>query len=204
MFGDPVTNPKGWEVVEMGSLLKFLTSGSRGWAQYYSETGDLFLRIQNVRGGRLLLDDIAYVTPPESAEGRRTRVIKGDVLLSITADLGRTAVIPDGLGTAYINQHLALLRLNEKQVSSTYLAFFLASVGGQRQFERMNREGVKAGLNFTDIRGIHVILPPLKLQRKYEAFLNAQNEALNNIYKAIEASESLFNSLLQRAFRSEL
>ena len=48
MFGDPVTNPKGWEEKPLDKLLVFLTSGSRGWAKYYSDEGKLFLRIQNV------------------------------------------------------------------------------------------------------------------------------------------------------------
>lgn len=48
MFGDPVKNEKGWEKVKLGEILDFMTSGSRGWAKYYSEIGDVFLRIQNV------------------------------------------------------------------------------------------------------------------------------------------------------------
>ena len=159
MFGDSVTNPKGWKDVKLEGLLTFLTSGSRGWAQYYASEGALFLRIQNVKGGKLLLDDVAYVDPPDSAEGCRTCVQEGDVLVSITADLGRTAVIPKGLKPAYINQHLALLRLKREQVSPVYLAAFLASIGGQSQFKRLNREGVKAGLNFDDIRGLQILLP---------------------------------------------
>ena len=99
-----------WEVAELGSLLTFLTSGSRGWAGYYAESGVPFLRIQNVGRNRLMLDDLAFVRPPSTAEAARTSVQAGDVLLSITADLGRTAVVPQGLGKAYINQHLSILR----------------------------------------------------------------------------------------------
>lgn len=98
------------EEAPLGSHLAFMTSGSRGWARYYSEEGDLFLRIQNVKDARLHLDDVAYVTAPNSAEARRTRTQPGDVLLSITADLGRTAVVPSSTPLAYISQHLAILR----------------------------------------------------------------------------------------------
>ena len=94
MFGDPVTNPMGWEVVTVGDEIGFLTSGSRGWAKYYAKDGDTFIRIQNLKDGQLDLGDIAFVNAPESAEARRTKVEPGDVLLSITADLGRTDVTP--------------------------------------------------------------------------------------------------------------
>lgn len=97
-------------VIKLGQTLESLTSGSRGWAEYYRDTGSLFLRIQNVRKDELDLSDVAYVQPPDTAEARRTRVQPGDVLLSITADLGRTAIIPDALGEAFINQHLSILR----------------------------------------------------------------------------------------------
>jgi type I restriction enzyme, S subunit len=204
MFGDPVTNPKGWELVELGKLLTFLTSGSRGWAKYYAKEGSLFLRIQNVKDGRLLLDDIAFVNAPDSAESRRTSVQEGDVLVSITADLGRTAVIPKGLGKAHINQHLALLRLNKELISPEYAAAFLASIGGQLQFDRLNREGVKAGLNFDDLRGLEILLPPLEKQMEYSKFLQSQTEALEKQATGCVETENLFNSLLQRAFCGEL
>ena len=61
MFGDPVTNPMGWPVKKLSESLAFLTSGSRGWARYYSDEGSPFLRIQNVGRGQLLLDDLAFV-----------------------------------------------------------------------------------------------------------------------------------------------
>ena len=155
MFGDPVANPMGWEVVSVGDEIGFLTSGSRGWAKYYAEDGDTFIRIQNLKDGQLDLDDIAFVNVPESAEARRTRVEPGDVLLSITADLGRTAVVPDGITKAHINQHLAILRFTN--LNPVFVSYQLASKGGRAQFERLNREGVKAGLNFNDVKSIRLI-----------------------------------------------
>src|SRR5690606_25626505 len=109
MFGDPVTNPKGWEVRKLGELTRFITSGSRGWAKYYAEGGAKFLRIPNVGRNELLTNDLAFVQAPEGAEAERTRVAPGDIVLSITADLARTAVIPDDFGDGHINQHLCLI-----------------------------------------------------------------------------------------------
>ena len=204
MFGDPVTNPKGWEVVKLENLLDFMTSGSRGWAKYYTEKGKIFLRIQNVKNGQLILEDVAFVDPPNNAEGMRTRVKEGDVLVSITADLGRTAVIPKNMEEAYINQHLVILRLKQDRLSPTYLSSFISSEGGQRQFSKLDREGVKSGLNFSDLKGLSIVFPPMKEQRKYEKIYTIQLNQLSNQKRALEESENLFNSLLQRAFRGEL
>jgi len=105
MFGEINGNSKRWNIEPLDEKISFMTSGSRGWAQYYSDSGDIFLRIQNIGRNQLLLDDLTYVRPPETAEGRRTQVRSGDVLLTVTADLGRTAVVPEQFPTADINQH---------------------------------------------------------------------------------------------------
>lgn len=202
MFGDQNSILSRWETKPLGESLDFLTSGSRGWAQYYSESGDLFLRIQNIGNDELYLDDIAFVNPPDNAEAKRTRVQPGDVLLSITADLGRTAVIPDSIDKAYINQHLSILRTST--ILPRYLSAYLASPMGQIQILGRNREGVKAGLNFDDIRSFQIPLPPFPLQQAFARRV----EAIETVKAAHRASlaklDALFASLQHRAFRGEL
>ena len=204
MFGDPVTNPKGWEVKNLGDCLDFLTSGSRGWAKYYSEEGRKFIRIMNVGKNRLLLNDIAYVNPPETKEAERTRVKVGDVMLSITADLGRSAVVTKELEGGHINQHLALLRPNTKIINSTYLSALLSSNSALTQFTSANKSAVKAGLNFTDIREFKVLAPPMRLQIDYEQLSHKLTASLNKLNSSFEYQTFLFNSLSQKAFAGEL
>lgn len=199
LFGDPVRNERGWEVVTIGDLVDYMTSGSRGWAKYYADEGEPFLRIQNVRRDELLLNDLTYVNAPDNTEAKRTCVRDGDVLVSITADLGRSAAIPKGLGVAYINQHLAILRLNEK-VDPEYLSGYLATDAGAIQFARVNKGGVKAGLNFNDLRSIEVPLPPLELQKRYSKLKLRTRADRKTIEDSLRQSEALFGSLLQQAF----
>ncbi|MCC6525915.1 MAG: restriction endonuclease subunit S [Polyangiaceae bacterium] len=199
MFGDPVTNPKRWAVRPLGEVLSFLTSGSRGWASHYSTTGEMFLRIQNVGADFLDLSDVAFVNAPKTAEAKRAQVAAGDVLLSITADLGRTAVVPTGLPRAFINQHLAILRPNG--VEPDYLSAFLASPAGCRQLGRLDRHGVKAGLNFDDIRSVSVTIPNVGAQRAF-AYAKARiREHGCSSHRAARLSDRLFAALVQRMFR---
>jgi len=202
MFGDPVTNPRGWESKLVGELLIFLTSGSRGWAKYYSKKGHLFLRIQNLGNNQLILDDVALVDPPNNAEAKRTKVHPGDVLLSITADLGRTAIVPDTVHTAYINQHLAILRFRD--VEPVYASAYLSSKGGQHQIKKLNRGGVKAGLNFDDIKSLKILLPRRDLQKHWAQIYKKHMLQQVTHKNALSTSSDLFNSLTQRAFQGEL
>ena len=202
MFGDTVTNPMGWEIVRVGDEIGFLTSGSRGWAKYYAKDGDTFIRIQNLKDGQLDLDDSAFVNAPESAEAKRTMVAPGDVLLSITADLGRTAVVPGGLAKAHINQHLAILRFTS--LNPVFVSYQLASKGGQAQFNRLNREGVKAGLNFNDVKSIRLTNPPLNLQHRFAAIVESVEHQKSSQRAHLAELDTLFASLQSRAFRGDL
>ncbi|PSU39832.1 restriction endonuclease subunit S [Photobacterium phosphoreum] len=152
--------PKGWDVKSLGDLSSFITSGSRGWAQYYSESGAIFIRIGNLTREHInfRFKDIIRVSPPESAEGKRTLVQAGDVLISITADLGVIAVVNESLEKAYVNQHVALVRLKDIAISR-WVGHYLAFEQTQKQFSANNDSGAKAGLNLTAIRNTVVTLP---------------------------------------------
>ena len=100
-----------WDKTTINDQAQTVTSGSRDWAQYYSESGDKFIRMTNlVRDGIYLdLSDLKFVQlPKDSNEGKRTSLKFGDILISITAELGKLGWISEGLGTAYINQHTRL------------------------------------------------------------------------------------------------
>jgi hypothetical protein len=83
--------PEDWEVMQIGDLKPFVTSGSRGWAAYYSDQGSPFIRITNLSRSSIYLDleDLRFVDlPANDSEGARTQLQDGDVLISITADIG--------------------------------------------------------------------------------------------------------------------
>lgn len=203
MFGDPVKNEKGWEMKTIGESISFMTSGSRGWAQYYTENGDLFLRINNVGYNEIKLKDLIYVSAPDNAEATRTKVQEGDILMSITADLGRTCVIPARFPKAYINQHLAILRLQSK-FEPNFVSQLFTTDFGKNQFKKLNKGGVKAGLNFDDIKSLQFINPPFEVQKKYsDALKELKNQEEYNRLN-IKKTYDLFNSLIQKAFKGEL
>ena len=150
--------PMAWEVKTLASVSEFITSGSRGWAQYYSVEGATFIRIGNLTREHinLRLDDIIHVQPPESSEGKRTSVLLGDILISITADLGIIGVVPANLGEAYVNQHVALLRPKETGELSRFWGWYLSSRRGQVQIEKLNESGAKAGLSLPSVGNLLV------------------------------------------------
>lgn len=120
--------PADWEVTEIGTLKPFVTSGSRGWASYYSDRGSLFVRITNLSRDTIYLNlkDSKFVDlPPDANEGIRTQLQKHDVLISITADIGIVGYIDSRVPTpAYINQHIALVRFDPTKTSGKFVSYF--------------------------------------------------------------------------------
>jgi type I restriction enzyme S subunit len=160
--------PEGWCWATTDQIFWFVTSGSRGWARYYSVSGATFIRIGNLDhdGIDLDLSEIQHVSPPRGSEGTRTRVAPGDVLISITADVGMIGLVRDQLEEGYINQHISLAR-PVHEIWIPYLSWFLAARdGGQKQLLALQRGATKVGLGLDDIRSVNVPMPPLSEQRR--------------------------------------
>ena len=191
--------PVEWDVRNINSMSDFVTSGARGWAQYYSDEGAVFLRIGNLTRDHINMrfDDTVFVQPPGSAEGLRTLVAPGDVLISVTADLGIIGVIPEGFGEGYVNQHIALVRISDPEVDQRFVGWFLQSRAGQAQFERHNESGAKAGLNLPTIRSLLVASPPLDEQRHIAKVLDANTERIAGFQAELDKQNHLKTALMQ-------
>ena len=202
MFGEPVTNSKGYPIHQLSDHILFLTSGSRGWAQYYTDKGEWFITIKNVKDCRISVDDVQCINPPKNAEAERTRLREGDLLISITADLGRTGVVTKEIAEhgAYNNQHLTCIRLDRLALDPLYVAFFMESEAGKRQFEAKNMSAVKAGLNFDSIRSLRLIVPPLALQKEFDTFVAEVDKSKLAVKQSLEKLETLKKSLMQQYF----
>ncbi|MBQ4867483.1 restriction endonuclease subunit S [Priestia megaterium] len=202
--------PNSWKWVLSNDLFSFVTSGSRGWAKYYDDEGDFFIRVGNLNHQSIDIDltNQQKVSPPKGTEGSRTLVQEGDILISITADIGRIAVVPKEFPTAYINQHVALARPINSYCSE-YIAWFLSSRnGGRFQFDRLQRGATKAGLGLSDIKNVWVPIPSLEEQyeiiNKIETIFKKFEVAEENLINTLKTCEELKVSILAKAFRGEL
>lgn len=202
--------PDSWQVVASGDLFVYVTSGSRGWAKYYSDKGDIFIRVTNLDHTTIYLDlsDIQRVSLPEKAEGKRSLVKIDDLLISITADVGMIACVDRDLGEAYINQHVALARPNIPEYSK-YIATVIASLNiGQKQIDAFKRGATKVGLGLDDIRSMAIPLPPIEeaseIVRQVDQFFAFADQIEQRVTEARKRVDHLTQSILAKAFRGDL
>lgn len=153
--------PEDWMVERLGEQSEFVTSGSRGWAQFYSESGALFIRSQNVRDGRLSFEDIQYVSAPIGAEGNRTKVKLNDLLITITGNsVGNVALVEQTFDEAYISQHVGLVRLKEPTRGAYICRYLSPNSPGNPQIAGSQSGQSKPGLNLQNLRDFRIALPP--------------------------------------------
>ena len=202
MFGDPVENPFSYPKKKLSEYIEFLTSGSRGWAQYFSDEGEYFITIKNVKNCAIILDNVQHIKAPNNAEALRTRVQEGDLLISITADLGRTGVVTKEIAEhgAYINQHLTCIRLAKEKVLPLYAAYYLESPAGKSQFMAKNQNGVKAGLNFNAINSLEIVVPSVEKQYEFISYVDAVNSLAVPVMNGLQKLDTLKKSLMQQYF----
>jgi len=198
-------SPKNWANVEFSSLCNIITSGSRGWAEYYASQGPLFIRAQNIRFGQLKLDDLASVNPPKSSEGSRTRVSKGDLLIVITgAGVTNPALLEQDLGEAYVSQHVALIKPTSTDLSRWLLLFLMTENGGRRELVERAYGAGKPGLNLDNIRSLSVSLPPLAEQHRIIAKIDELMAMCDQLETRLITAQTEANRLLESVLHNAL
>ena len=172
----------------------------------FTETGDVkVLGIDNVVTNRFTWKRNRCITSEKFKELKRYQVFPNDVLISIMATLGRTAVVPKDIPLCINSKHLAAITLNKEIANPYFVAYaFHSHPLIVRQMSNNVKGAIMDGLNLTIIRRIKLKQPPIKLQNKFgEVF--EKTEALKTQYQqSLQELENLYGSLSQKAFRGEL
>lgn len=200
---------ESWEEKLSGQLFSYVTSGSRGWAKYYSEEGALFIRMGNLSHEtiELNLSEVQHVKLPDDIEGQRSKLKNNDILISITADVGMVALVRDINFEGYINQHVALAR-PVSTVCPEFLALYLISDAGKKELKARQRGSTKVGLGLDDIKSLHLKMPTLAEQaeivRILDELLARERRARDAAERVAARIEQIKRAVLTKAFRGEL
>ncbi|WP_135029286.1 restriction endonuclease subunit S [Micrococcus flavus] len=155
------------EVLPLKRDAALVTSGPRGWAQFYASSGQRFIRITDIQRDSIKLGDqsVRYVDTPDAGEAQRASTRVGDLVVSITADLGSVGLIDKAHAGAVVSQHVAIVRLAGRHWVSRFAAYALKSSPLKDQFAGAAYGGTKVQLSLGDVRDLEVPAPPLPEQR---------------------------------------
>ena len=204
MFGDPIENPYSFPILKLGELSELITKGASPSWQGYSYTEDitqtLFVTSENVREGYMDFSSIKYVEDAFNEKQKRSMIKKGDYLINIVgASIGRAAQF-DMDCKANMNQAAALVRIKDNTVLDNYLLYYLNSDKAQMMYNSMKSDTGRANLSLQDIANLEILVPDLTLQVKFASFVKEIDKSRSRIQKSLEASQELFDSLMQEYF----
>ena len=202
MFGE-----LSYESKSLGLLTTKIGSGAtpRGGSLVYTDVGSLLIRSQNVHKLSIDLSDAVRISDDAFQALKRVRVQRGDVLLNITgASIGRVAPVVTDIEPAVVNQHVCIIRPDFDQLNSFYLAFLLSTPRFQDFIVSTSSGAAQAGFSHEKTKALEIPLPPSDLQ---EAFAERYQSMLNTLQAQTTSAatlETLFQTLLHRAFDGSL
>lgn len=207
MFGDPTTNPKGWQVVKLGSHTTKMGSGSTptGGDAAYKESGISLIRSLNVHDGKFVYKNLAHIDEQQAAKLANVHVAANDVLLNITgASVARVCRAPADVLPARVNQHVMIIR-PKPTINSAYLERLLLTPQMKLKLLQIGGAGAtREAITKAQAEELPVICPPIELQSEFERRLLSLKGIQTNQSDSLDTLDDLFGSLQHRAFQGEL
>jgi len=199
MFGDPVSNPHGFERVALSQLaeIKIGPFGSLLHKEDYIEGGHPLLNPSHISEGRIVPDDKLTVSDSKYAEMEAYHLHIGDIVMGRRGEMGRCAVVPD---EGYLCGTGSLLIRTKGEVTSDYLQKVISFPTFKKTIEDMAVGQTMPNLNVPIVSSFQIIKPPIDVQRRYYAFVAEVDKSKLAVKQSLEELETLKKSLMQQYF----
>lgn len=203
MFGDPVTNPHDFTVMQLGDVATQVTDGAHH-TPIRTQSGIPLLSARNVLMGSLSFSNTDFVGQEEYERlRRRCEPKRGDILISCSGSIGRVSVVRTDIPFVLVRS-AALVKLDQNLVMPTFMEHQLRTPYLQGQMQMSAKSSSQANLFQKPIRELKVLVPPIALQKRFEAIASKVAERHSNFLEAEKRLESLFTSLQAHAFSGKL
>jgi type I restriction enzyme S subunit len=194
MFGDPVTNPKGWKTISLGDSCDFQSGNAWKAALFNNDgRGTPVVRIQNVGSG-----DYDLIHTQEQIIKSQFWINQGDLLLTLSGSFRLEAWHGE---RALLNQRIVKITPSEG-IDRLYFESALRS--NLMAIEKMGRHALVNNVAMSDLKNLSIAIPPADLQKKYASIISSLRSASGSADQHFGALNELFASLQSRAFSGSL
>jgi type I restriction enzyme S subunit len=208
MFGDPVTNPKGWEVKTLGELIK--SGPSNGLYKHASDYGEgtRILRIDGFYSGALSAQSNMKRVRLNDQELMKYQLQDRSIVINRVNSreyLGKSAFIGDLEEPTVFESNMMNFSVDEKRINPRFLVEQLQTPFIKNQILMSAKDAVnQSSINQQDVKAFNVVVPDLVLQKKFETICTRYAVSKVNHQDSQIKGEQLFYSLSQKAFAGEL
>ena len=206
LFGDPVTNPKGWDmplienvVANEKNALKAGPFGSALKKEYYVSSGYKIYGQEQVISGDHTFGDY-YIDEERYKMLENCAVQAGDVLISLVGTYGKLLVMPEEFEPGIINPRLMKITFDKNRVNPYYFQHYFQSDSLKKALAENTHGGTMDILNLGIVRKLAMPLPPLALQNEFISFVEQTDKSKMEVQKSLEKLELLKKALMQKYF----
>lgn len=209
MFGDPATNPNGWNrrplaSVETSDGIKCGPFGTQLSKSEFQSDGIPLWGIKHVNSHfRTATDEFLSASKAEALDAYS--LLPGDIVMTRKGTIGNCSVYPTSFSKGIMHSDLLRLRVDRAKILPEFLSYQLSiSPDVQFQLESISTGAIMAGVNVTKLKCLCVLVPPIQVQGRFVMAAQRIGEQRNLRTRCVAEANDLFASLVQRAFRGEL
>lgn len=172
LFGDPETNPKGWEQLTVGDVCASIVRGPFGSAlkkEFFVSPSDTTYKVYEQKHAIQKSATIGtyYITAEKYNELRRFECRSGDILMSCSGTMGELYQLPAGCERGIINQALCKFTLNDRILPIVFLVYMRETIGNLET----KGSGIQNIAAVSYVKAMPINLPPIELQEQFAAFV---------------------------------
>lgn len=201
LFGDPETNPNGWEQVTVGDVCSSIVRGPFGSAlkkEFFVEPSNSTYKVYEQKHAIQKSATIGtyYITEEKYQELKRFECLSGDILMSCSGTMGELYQLPEECERGIINQALCKFTLNDKMLPICFLTYMRQTIGNLET----KGSGIKNIAAVSYVKAMPINLPPMSVQMEFEHFCKQTDKSKLEIQKSLEKLETLKKALMQKYF----
>ena len=207
MFGDPVTNPMGWDTLTLDDVTDEVYRYPTYFGIDYEPKGVPEIRGELIgKAGKLDTDcdRLRFISQTTSNRFPRTRLIAGDLVMSVRGTIGKVGIVPPELCEANITANLIRISPNRSKISPVYLLHVALGRYFVDALSQASSSTTIKTIKASDLKAIPIPLPPLERQGRFGAVVESVERQKASQRAHLAELDTLFASLQSRAFRGDL
>lgn len=203
MFGDPVTNLKGWDKRPLHEIASHIVDCPHSTPRW-TDDGIIALRTSNLTKGGWDWTDKRFVSELEYKERtKRSELVAKDLILSREGTVGIAALVPEGVKMC-MGQRLVQIRVNNNYILPEYLLYLILIELEPDRISRLMTGSTSKHINVSDLKSLSIMLPPLAIQNEFVETMTFLNSIKERLALFDVDSNMAFDAISQKAFSGQL
>ncbi len=207
MFGDPVTNQKGWDRINLGEIIVSVTNGISRRRKAQENIGDVVLRLRDIKENNIDYSELNRIYLTEKEKEKYSVNINDLLFIRVNGNpeyVGRCSIYQGFKESVYFNDHIMRVSFSNC-IHPLFISLYLNGKIGKRELKKYIKTSAgQHTIAQSGLEKVRTILPPLELQNQFAQKVQKIEEQKERMKKSLVGMENNFKSLMQKAFRGEL